>query len=241
MFGLQVQNRLPGLLRSKSKSVFQALQRLIAPARCMNCLREGTWLCRECAVNLPDIPALRFEKGAPLLGIVSAGSYGSEYLRRGIGWLKFRGVQELAPVLASLLVPKLSAIAPVAQLQKEAVLIPIPLHKRRLRQRGFNQSLAIAQTLSAQTGIPVADILTRKRATLAQAMLPHELRAENVEDAFQLKDPSTGSGSIKSKYLLLIDDVSTTGSTLLAAAFTFAETTVDKQTKQIWGVTVARG
>lgn len=220
------------LLQARSKHIWETLRDLIAPARCMNCLREGTWLCRECAVHVPDFPALRYEKEAPLSGIVSAGAYGSEYLRRGIGWLKFRGVQELAPVLASLLVPKLSAIAPVAQLQKEAVLIPIPLHKRRLRQRGFNQSLEIARALAAQTSIPVTDILTRQRATLAQAMLPHEMRAENVEDAFVVSGPLPNK-----KYLLILDDVSTTGSTLLAAATVLRE----NHRGIIWGVTVARG
>lgn len=232
MFGLRQQNQRFRLLRARSKHIWKGLRDLVAPARCMNCLREGTWLCRECAVHVPDFPALRYGKKAPLSGIVSAGAYGSEYLRRGIGWLKFRGVQELAPVLASLLAPKLAAIAPLAQLQKEAVLIPIPLHKRRLRQRGFNQSLEIAKALSAQTGIPVADILTRKRATLAQAMLPHEMRQENVEDAFVLSGPLPNK-----KYLLILDDVSTTGSTLSAAATVLRE----NYGGDIWGVTVARG
>lgn len=236
MSGLQTQNQLFERLEAKSKLAVRALQRLVAPARCMTCLREGMWLCAACAVELPDFPPMRYEKESALTGMVSAGSYGSEYLRRGIGWLKFRGVQDLAPVLAGLVAPKLAAIAPLAQLRAEAVLIPIPLHRRRLRQRGFNQSLVIAQALSEQTGVPIADILMRKHATLAQAQLPHELRAENVEDAFEL------SGSIPNKkYLLILDDVSTTGSTLLAAASAFAQALADKQGKQVWGVTVARG
>ena len=147
----------------------------------------------------------------------------------------------MAPILAALIEPYLPHIAPLPQLRKEAVLIPIPLHPKRLRERGFNQSLEIAKVLSEYTGIPLAEVLIRKKSTWSQAELPHEMRQENVEEAFALKDLSTYSGSIKSNYLLLIDDVTTTGSTLRAAASAFAKASADKPGKQIWGATVARG
>lgn len=225
-------------LHQKSRVVVRALHDLIAPARCMGCLREGTWLCRVCASALPDFPILRYEADSPLRGVVSAGSYGNDALRRGIEWLKFRGVADVAPALAQVLAPQLTVIAPLQQLDAHAVLVPIPLHRQRLRQRGFNQSLEIAHALGQQTGIPVADILTRKRATVAQALLPHEMRAENVEHAFEVKDSTPHSELLKSTYVLLVDDVSTTGSTLLAAA---SGLRVLARDAQLWGVTVARG
>lgn len=167
----------------------------------------------------------------PLAGVISAGGYGSDCLRRGVHWLKFRGVTAVAKPLSALLADVLPLIAPLPALAKQAVLVPIPLHSRRLRQRGFNQSLEIAEALSQQTGIPVAHGLVKAKVTWAQTDLPHDMRQENVAEAFALKETLPNK-----RYILLVDDVTTTGSTLMAAAHV-----LKTATNQIWGVTVARG
>ncbi len=167
-----------------------------------------------------------------LHGTLSAGPYQSLPLRRGISWLKFKGIKNVASELAYFLVPKLILIAPIEQLQAEAVIVPMPLSKQRLRQRGFNQSAEIARHLSELTHIPVASNLTRTRATHAQTQLPHELRKKNVEAAFEV------AGSFPpAKYILLLDDVATTGSTLSSAAAALQASS----SAQMWGLTVARG
>lgn len=175
----------------------------------------------------------------PLAGVISAGAYGAEYIRRGVHWLKFRGVTPLVPTLSALIEPYLPLVAPLSQLQQEAVLVPIPLHKRRLRERGFNQSLELARMLSEYTGIPIAEVLTREKSTLSQAELPHEMRQQNMAGAFSLLRPEGFAGqALKARrYFLLIDDVITTGSTLQAAA----ESLKDAGAEQVWGVSVARG
>ena len=169
-----------------------------------------------------------------LKGLVSAGPYGSASLRRGVHWLKFKGVKGLADPLARLVMPRLNIIAPLTQLQKEAVLIPVPLHKRRLRQRGFNQSLEIARVIERYTGIFVMDVLARQKSTWTQTKLPAELRERNMRDAFTLKE----NAELEDRRLfLIVDDVATTGSTLFAAA----KPLKDIGAKAIWGVAVARG
>lgn len=152
-------------------------------------------------------------------------------MARAVGWLKFKGVRPLAPVLAQRLLPYLLAIDSVENLRSSALFIPLPLHRSRQRQRGFNQSYDIAQALHNFTGIPLFDGLERSRVTFTQRELPAELRRQNVAHAFTLAQ----SLPEKQRYLL-IDDVTTTGSTLSAAAKALRV----KPNQQIWGVTVAR-
>lgn len=224
---------------------------ILAPARCVSCLTEGSWLCQRCYHILPTFSqrcltcdqvrprgtTCRHHAEANLLaGTVSAGSYGSAYIRRGVHWLKFKGVIDLAPLLATWLGPPLALIAPLPVLREQAAILPIPLHTRRRRERGFNQSWEIAQAVSRQTGISVYDVWQRQRATASQAELPHGLREENVAEAFKLK-PHFAKATRGKKYFLILDDVITTGATLLAAA----QVLKIAGAPQVWGVSVARG
>lgn len=236
--------------------MFQVLTRglanVIAPERCLVCLREGEWLCRDCAQDIPraqqacivckqprvrGVVCKRHGKKLALTGVISAGGYSWDYVRRGVHWLKFRGVKGTGPTLAALLAPYLSLIAPLPRLVQEAVLIPIPLHPRRQRERGFNQSLEITLALSEQLGIPFSELLQRVRATASQAELPHELRGKNVSEAFEISENSKAEVFLSKKYLILIDDVATTGSTLLSAAAVLKKHSL----AQIWAATIARG
>jgi ComF family protein len=99
-------------------------------------------------------------------------------------------------------------------------VVPVPLHRRRLRQRGFNQSADLA----AHLGLPVLSGLTRTRNTPSQISLPAARRHRNVRDAFKIKSPprwrprrATQMG-VAGQCVVLIDDVSTTGATLEACA-----------------------
>jgi ComF family protein len=89
-------------------------------------------------------------------------------------------------------------------------VVPIPLHRSRERERGFNQARELARHL----GLPMRDVLVRTRKTGSQADLPAARRRKNVDGAFALKTGASVEGSI----LVLVDDVSTTGATLNACA-----------------------
>ena len=88
-------------------------------------------------------------------------------------------------------------------------VVPIPLHRARLRERGFNQSELLASALAKKLGVPIRDRLVRTHAGVAQASLPRAIRGESVRHAFE--------GTKGAKRVLLIDDVRTTGATLRAA------------------------
>lgn len=208
-----------------------------------------TWLCTSCNQRLGSFPqsCIKCNKPHPrgltcfecrdatlLTGTISAGPYHALPLQRGIQWLKFKGIRQVAPVLAELLLPELLKIAPLTQLQTQASLVPIPLHPRRQRERGFNQSQEIAAHVSALAGIPVTPLLVRRQATWTQSHLPHELRADNMATAFAIN----ASTAPVRPLLLILDDVTTTGSTLSAAANVLA---THYPTARLWGVTIARG
>jgi len=93
------------------------------------------------------------------------------------------------------------------------LLLPLPLHPSRLRDRGFNQSAEIARAIHSRLGIPMhVDCLARIRATPPQTALPLKERAKNVRGAFECSADLTG------KRILLVDDVMTTGATLRECA-----------------------
>lgn len=97
------------------------------------------------------------------------------------------------------------------------LLVPIPLHRRKLRERGFNQAELIARGASALTGIPVrTDLIWRTKFTQTQTTLSLDERAKNVRDAFEI--PAEGTPSVQGKACILVDDVITTGSTIVACA-----------------------
>lgn len=130
------------------------------------------------------------------------------------------------------MLPRLSAVAALSQLKATAALVPIPLHPRREKERGFNQAHELAAALAQATAIPLVTALLRTRATYFQSHLPHELRSQNVADAFHLQEDVR-----RFRTLLLVDDVTTSGATLSAAAQALRAQT----SAALWGVTVARG
>lgn len=123
--------------------------------------------------------------------------------------LKYEGLFALAQPLAQIMVaswPDWEA-AP-------GVLVPIPLHPRRQRRRGFNQSAILANHIGAQLGLPVEEsALRRTKNTIPQIGLSPAQREENVRRAFTAE-----SELVLAKHILLIDDVYTTGATMRAAA-----------------------
>jgi len=95
------------------------------------------------------------------------------------------------------------------------VVVPVPLAKKRQRQRGYNQSQMLAQGVSEVTGLPIYNkVLRRTRFEGSQTQMGRWERLENVENVFELKDPA----SLQGRHVLLIDDVVTTGATMVACA-----------------------
>jgi competence protein ComFC len=94
------------------------------------------------------------------------------------------------------------------------VLVPVPLHPARQRERGFNQATLLAESLAAQTSIPIKPALERVRYTTTQTVFDRTERMQNLHDAFRLRK----NANVRDLHVLLIDDVLTTGSTLSECA-----------------------
>ncbi len=111
------------------------------------------------------------------------------------------------------------------------IIVPVPIHKNRLKKRGFNQSLEIAKKLSRTINVPIGkNVLIRTKDTPPQVGLGASQRAKNVKNAFVVKE------NVKSLDILLVDDVFTSGSTLCECAFSLKS----KGAKKVGVAVVAR-
>ena len=129
-------------------------------------------------------------------------------LKEAIHRFKYGGVFSLVRVFGDLLQPNFQTLS---QDYSVDVMVPVPLHIRRLRERGFNQALLLVRELSKRTGIPYKErVLQKIKDTPVQIALKKRERRKNLTGAFQVKDQE----AIQGKAVLLVDDVYTTGATV---------------------------
>jgi ComF family protein len=138
-------------------------------------------------------------------------AYYADPLKAAIHQFKYNDLSSLAAPLGELMTKGWQRLTP--QKARVDVIVPVPLHRSRERQRGYNQSALLACELGARLLLPVMEgVLIRTRATAPQVDLGIEERKANVKDAFLCVDDS-----LASQRVLLVDDVYTSGSTLDAA------------------------
>lgn len=193
---------------------------LAFPARCPGCGLEGAPICRACLpaldarldrpagfpIGLPsDVPpgVLQLEWCAPFGGLV----------RRTLHELKYGGETRLAVPLGRAVARRWARVAAGGD-----VLVPVPVHHDRALRRGYDQAELIARVAATELGLACAPILERARATIAQFDLDRAARATNVAGAFRLRAGASGAAPLAGRWVVLIDDVVTTGATLSACA-----------------------
>jgi ComF family protein len=208
-------NRKGAFVSTIAKALRSALTHALLPPTCCLCGARGHTpaldLCDVCITLLPThAPSAGTSPSfVPYLTHVRVPfhyAYPVDHLIRG---LKFRGERGHARVLGTLLAQSLRAQrVPLPQL-----IVPVPLHAQRYRERGFNQAHELACFAAAHLGVAVdSGCLVRKLATLEQSGLPMTQRLNNVRGAFRVVRP------VRAQRIALVDDVLTTGSTALAAA-----------------------
>lgn len=208
------------------------LAALLWPARCAACDVVGRApFCGDCAPSLLETPcgcpvcgAPQPEELLPALIPRRCGACAAQappfaqarapYLYWGalaeaISAFKYRGREDLAE--------SLSALFLLAEAPRVDVLVPVPLHPRRLRERGYDQAHLLAVELGKRLGMPARPLLRRVRSTRPQVGLDREGRLHNVLGAFRAR------GAVRGQRVCLVDDVFTTGATARAAALALLE------------------
>jgi competence protein ComFC len=226
---------------------FGFLSAVFFPCRCASCgkkLREGalcascrgaimiarTLFCGDCQKAVPaDAPSYCHPSFPYLLG--AAGNYENRALKELIHALKFRNIRGAAEPLAEILVRYASAFPfPFAG----HTVVPIPLSKRRLRVRGFNQSEEIASRFTRHFSLPLETTwLVRVKHAKPQSETENLAeRRENIRGCFAVAAP----GAVRGRTIILIDDVTTSGATFLEAATVLRAAGAEK----IYALAVAR-
>ncbi len=210
---------------------------LIFPKFCLGCQREGDYLCPDCRATIEIFSSHQPLKTKHLQDLYFATDYQNFLLKRLIQKFKyFPFLKELAPLASSLIIDHLQLIDNPPEFFKEKkdyLLIPIPLTKKRLKWRGFNQAEEIAKHLGEFLNLPVLNnVLLKKKSSLPQVELSERERKENVKGSFFFQNEKL----IRGKKVILVDDIYTTGATMEEAAKILKEAGA----KEIIGMVVAK-
>jgi ComF family protein len=227
------------------------------PIACLGCGRDAVWLCEGCQKN---IALLSFQKcpacenaitesgsvcrkcrpDSKLDALLVAARYKEDNIDKLVHLYKYRFISDLHVPLGELLVKTLVR----SKLSIPDIIIPVPLHPRRLRWRGFNQSQLLADHIGKNL-VPNLEIavdgktLIREKYTAPQMKIKkYSERLANLKDAFAIKKGREGTSpaDLHDKTILLVDDIATTGSTLSECAKTLKA----RGAKKVFGIVVAR-
>ncbi|HEV8598470.1 MAG TPA: phosphoribosyltransferase family protein [Gemmatimonadales bacterium] len=212
---------------SELRAAFDAVERWLLPGECLLCHAaveanpRDPLICAPCRTRWSSLPLPQCSRcGQPLtpaidcrlcaewppgLRDVRSAVWLDDSARRAVHLLKYEGWWRVSESMAT-------AICRWLSFERGIALIPIPLGAARLRSRGYNQSAVLAEALAKRLGVPVASaVLTRSRETTTQTALTPEARRANLAGAFVARTRAPARS-------VLVDDVFTTGATLLEAA-----------------------
>lgn len=227
---------------------------LIFPKICLGCSKEGDFLCQNCLEKIPLVENFvcpvcghlslygktceKCQKKTSLDGLINATSYENPLIKEVIKLFKYEYIKSFSKELSSLLIKVIKNSHFLAKNFSDPLssflIIPIPLHRKKFLFRGFNQAELIAKEIAQEFDLEIRnDLLIKVKNTPSQTNLKEAERKINLKNAFKL----TNKKEIKGKIIFLIDDVSTTGSTLNEAGKVLKKAGV----KEVWGIVIAKG
>jgi competence protein ComFC len=218
---------VPGLLASQSlmRRWLRAGIQLVFPPRCAGCGRVDEFWCARCQVEIDAIPlATHVEPCSPLVAVAFTGTHTGK-LQEAQWALKYDNMPEIAEPLGQRLAERFLMLNWTIDM-----IVPVPMHAARLRERGYNQAQLLGEYAARQLTIPcIAEAIRRLRQTQSQVTLNAQERLANMQDAFEA-NPQL----VTDQTILLIDDVYTTGATLAACA----QAALDAGATAVYGLTV---
>ena len=221
------------MLNAFIKPIYQDIKLFVLdtlfPITCISCGADGVLICLDCKSIFKKLEhqlCIVCQKQAvfglthskcqsPYTadGLISFYNYHDEKIAKIIIAGKYKFIPNVFAELGQIIA--LQLISPYPHiLISNFTIVPIPLHRTRMKWRGFNQSQILAGTISHYLNIPCDNVLVRCKITKTQKDLNKEERKNNLKDAFRLSPKA----DIKNKKIILIDDVTTTGATLQQAA-----------------------
>jgi len=229
--------------------MYREAKEYIFPVFCLSCDAEGRWVCDSCFSTITITPQLFCPvcHASSVAGNACVSCAPTSYIVNHIATVRY---EDVGLIGKSIHIFKYQYAEEVMEVIDRIItifvseyrtffhdidfLIPIPLHKKRFAERGFNQATSIARVLSRELGIALRDTaVVRTRDTPHQARLDKEGRLQNVKEAFGVPD----SEGIAQKRVLLVDDVLTTGATMQECA----KVLLDHGASQVSAFTLARG
>ncbi len=199
-------------------SWWKGIMNIFFPIQCLACKQEKKhqWLCESCSKKvLHDafFPKQSWIEGGSLDSFLFLYQYSHPTIQAIIHAYKYQFLTDLESTLSKMLHEKKDTIG---KWKASGIVVPIPLHPRKLRQRGYNQSFILATTLASILEMPLDNnVLGRKKYTFPQARLSKDERENNMQDVFSLKKEEK---EIENNNYILVDDVFSTGATMNDAA-----------------------
>ena len=217
---------------------------LFFPKQCVSCNKLGAYICDSCFsqvefIDKPICPICQrhsmggrthpgCSKRQGLDGLIVACSYKGP-IKKAISKVKYKWIYDIEKVFVEMVVANLWRFDSI----DDPILIPIPLHSKRKKWRGFNQAEILAKRLSLKFGVKTFDLLNRNIETIPQVGLNRAQRLKNVQGAFSMKKEINLDG----QNIILVDDVYTSGATMGECCSVLKKVGAG----EIWGMTVALG
>ena len=236
---------------------------IIFPIECISCSKDGEWICSKCYSSIPIRQTQecifcgknnlvgnfckKCQLDHSLDGVLVASDYSNKLLSEAIKIYKYKLIKDLSKPLSQLLIDLLKQILKdpeknyfwhesentIIKNFSKNIIIPVPLHKKRLKWRGFNQSEELANNISRYFNLENnSSDLERIKFRRPQTKLDKNKRFKNIKNSFTWKGEN-----LNKKNIILIDDVSTSTATLNECAKVLKENGANK----VWGLVIAHG
>lgn len=224
---------------------------LVFPKNCLECHREGKYLCSDCVAKIPlakplcpycmkasidGVTHIKCQKKYGLDGLISIWNY-QGIIRKAILSLKYKYSTEVGRELTECFIDILKTLDSKFHIPDSSVLVPVPLYWHRENVRGFNQSIEVGKEISTAMGWKfIPGLLIKKQSTISQVELGGERRRKNLKNVFVVNPTYSTNQPFIYSSVIIFDDVFTTGSTLFEATKVLKHAGVTK----VWGLTIAR-
>lgn len=250
--------------KSNLKKIYFFILDILFPVYCLGCDREDEWICEDCLKKIEllkkqtcPVCGAESRTGArcfhcraktDLDGVIAAATFWGKdkkesLVKKAIHIFKYRFVKDLAGLLSEIIIRQIKN-RQIIKTEKtfifgpdatDKIIIPVPLHPKRLNWRGFNQAELLATRIASRFKLPLEkNVLIRQKNNIPQVDLrDRKERMDNIKGAFCCID----GVKLKDKIIILIDDVATTSATLGECA----KALKSSGAKEVWGVVVARG